>query len=266
MRNHFLRAATGKKLWTPAQITTALWLDAADTSTINLNGSTVSQWNDKSGNSKNALQATESQQPTYSATSFLGKPGITTDGVSDSLIIAGLSSQISNQTHGVYWVFLRVANISVAYQPSVAVYSTNGSIDIGSLHYVKSDSSGASYPYFNNPVANSYDGSGTYVNNTGNIMAFQANTAGTAWQVHKDGTVEGTTSGIATPSSSAINGYVLGKQINPLRHSNFTFAEMVMVQSTSVDTRQRIEGYLAHKWGLTANLPASHPYKSAAPT
>jgi hypothetical protein len=30
--------------------------------------------------------------------------------------------------------------------------------------------------------------------------------------------------------------------------------------------REKIEGYLAHKWGLTANLPVSHPYKSSAPT
>jgi hypothetical protein len=30
--------------------------------------------------------------------------------------------------------------------------------------------------------------------------------------------------------------------------------------------REKIEGYLAHKWGLTANLPAAHPYKSLAPT
>ena len=30
-------------------------------------------------------------------------------------------------------------------------------------------------------------------------------------------------------------------------------------------TRNRIEGYLAHKWGLTSNLPASHPYKNTAP-
>ncbi len=25
-------------------------------------------------------------------------------------------------------------------------------------------------------------------------------------------------------------------------------------------------GYLAHKWGLEANLPSDHPYKSTAPT
>jgi hypothetical protein len=27
-----------------------------------------------------------------------------------------------------------------------------------------------------------------------------------------------------------------------------------------------MEGYLAHKWGIQANLPAAHPYYSAAPT
>lgn len=29
--------------------------------------------------------------------------------------------------------------------------------------------------------------------------------------------------------------------------------------------RRKAEGYLAHKYGLAANLPATHPYKSAAP-
>ncbi len=28
---------------------------------------------------------------------------------------------------------------------------------------------------------------------------------------------------------------------------------------------EQAEGYIAHKWGLTANLPVSHPYKSVAP-
>ena len=29
---------------------------------------------------------------------------------------------------------------------------------------------------------------------------------------------------------------------------------------------EQAEGYIAHKWGLTASLPVSHPYKSTAPT
>jgi hypothetical protein len=29
--------------------------------------------------------------------------------------------------------------------------------------------------------------------------------------------------------------------------------------------RQKLEGYLAHKWGLGANLPVDHPYKTVGP-
>jgi hypothetical protein len=30
--------------------------------------------------------------------------------------------------------------------------------------------------------------------------------------------------------------------------------------------REKIEGYLAWKWGLQSTLPPNHPYKTAAPT
>jgi hypothetical protein len=42
-----------------------MWLDAADASTIVLNGSTVSQWSDKSGNGRHAVQATAANQPAW---------------------------------------------------------------------------------------------------------------------------------------------------------------------------------------------------------
>ena len=29
--------------------------------------------------------------------------------------------------------------------------------------------------------------------------------------------------------------------------------------------RQKLEGYAAHKWGVSANLPAAHPYKTTPP-
>jgi len=36
--------------------------------------------------------------------------------------------------------------------------------------------------------------------------------------------------------------------------------------SLSTSDRQKIEGYLAHKWGLEGNLPSGHPYKTQKPT
>lgn len=67
-----------KTAWTPAELGAdlALWLDADDVSTITLNGSNVAQWDDKSGNNRHAVQATASNQPAYSATEFNGMPAV----------------------------------------------------------------------------------------------------------------------------------------------------------------------------------------------
>jgi hypothetical protein len=34
----------------------------------------------------------------------------------------------------------------------------------------------------------------------------------------------------------------------------------------STTNREKVEGYLAHKWELTGNLPGAHPYKTTPPT
>jgi hypothetical protein len=46
---------------------------------------------------------------------------------------------------------------------------------------------------------------------------------------------------------------------------NGAIGELIIAQSTNVVLQQKIEGYLAHKWGLEVNLPTNHPYKSSAP-
>lgn len=50
------------QLWSPIQLSPALWLDAADSSTITI-ATGVSQWNDKSGNGRNVSQSTPAAQP-----------------------------------------------------------------------------------------------------------------------------------------------------------------------------------------------------------
>jgi hypothetical protein len=47
---------------------------------------------------------------------------------------------------------------------------------------------------------------------------------------------------------------------------NAHVGEILMLPYPSDVNRQKLEGYLAHKWGLTANLPGGHPYKTVGPT
>ena len=56
-----------------------LWLDASDTSTVTLNGTTVSEWRSKSG-SIALVQSTASAQPTLTNSYYAGRSALTFDG------------------------------------------------------------------------------------------------------------------------------------------------------------------------------------------
>jgi hypothetical protein len=252
--------------WTPANISTVFWLDAADSSTITI-ATGVATWADKSGNSVNATQATTTLQPSYSATAFPGSlPGVLFDGVDDIMDISTIAMR--NQTHGVYWVFSRSGAGTGAdgYRTIIGGRASTGTgTDRGALHYIKNANDfGASYPFFQGPTTVNYDLTAgiPYSNSTGNVMAFQSNTTG--WGVWRNGTLEGTTNTIVTPDATNV-GYSIGGQYNTQRRMHGVMGELIMVETTDTTTRQKIEGYLAHKWGLTSNLPVDHPYKSVAP-
>ena len=44
------------------------------------------------------------------------------------------------------------------------------------------------------------------------------------------------------------------------------FMELMIFNSNDANLAIKAEGYLAHKWSLTGNLPDDHPYKSSAPS
>jgi hypothetical protein len=58
----------------------------------------------------------------------------------------------------------------------------------------------------------------------------------------------------------------IGKQRSFDPTLNGKIGEIVVMDSVSSTDREKMEGYLAHKWGLTSNLPSDHPYKTLWPT
>jgi len=89
----FLAAAAG---FTPLTLSPALWLDAADASTITSSGSPakVSQWNDKSGNLRHAKQSTSANQPVT---------GSTTQNSRNVISFTASSSQFMTTDNGFDW-------------------------------------------------------------------------------------------------------------------------------------------------------------------
>ena len=72
-------------------------------------------------------------------------------------------------------------------------------------------------------------------------------------------TVSGTAFRVDYPSSYKFPMYING---NPYGNDNSDIAEFIHFnRDLTREQRQQVEGYLAQKWGLTANLPSSHPYR-----
>jgi hypothetical protein len=250
-------------LWTPSQITTALWLDASDNSTITLNGSTVSQWNDKSGNDRHAVQATAGQQPTLTAAGLNGLDVLTMDG-GDHMITSNVFTSASDVT-----VFL-VHKATTIDSTGNAVFALQNGLDNsnGYLHCLaRSDISNHFRSFFTT------DSAGSNATNQAPPTDF---TTG-VWRVTEH-------SRSATAARFGISGVV--SEISASGQCNFTSAKgiigcyfslnyewigqiafvMVVPSYLGTEDRQICEGYIHWHFGLQGNLAADHPYKSAAPT
>lgn len=249
-------------LWTPAQLTTALWLDAADTSTITQSGGTVSQWNDKSGNNRHVSQAISSRQPAYSTTGLNSKPTIDFDGTDDFLKNAAFQPAGAISC---FLVFNRDSNtgVFVNTQRTGGILEVAGNFGAG-YRDVTFTATGAMSPALGFNIAGGgtsqniifgiqYDGSGS------TVADFTARLNGDNQAIVNSGNL-----GYVSSETGFSIG---GRPVQNVGYYNGRISELIFIQSQAplLDV-QKIEGYLAHKWDLTANLPADHPYKSAAPT
>ena len=118
--------------WTPADLGSSslgLWLDAGDAGTITLNGSTVSQWNDKSGNNRHVAQATATKQPLYANNILNGLSAVSFDGSDDSLFASAATITLSQPVHRfIACKFLTKTSKSVVFDSNASpgFFSTTG--------------------------------------------------------------------------------------------------------------------------------------------
>jgi hypothetical protein len=259
-------SSAGQLPWTPAQITTALWLDASDVATITTISGAVSEWRDKSGNARHATQGNAAFRPVNTANTINLLPVVTFDGVNDFMDV--VSTFLQGQTQiNLFYVFSRYgAGTGDTYKPEVTPLVSN-STNQGSFHYVKnSNDLAASYPLTTIGGWSAYDlSSGTaYSTNAPELIGF--NVLSGTWRVYRNGTQEGSDGSVGSAPTPIIIGLRLAQQQTPLRTSNIGIGELLVAFNSTDAQREIIEGYFAHKWGTAANLPSGHPYKNAAPT
>jgi hypothetical protein len=130
--------ASSRSKFTPASITgLKAWYDAADTSSISLSGSDVTQWNDKSANAYNLTQGTSARRPSSGVNTLNGRNVITFGG--DDILVASTAAD---------WKFLHDSSKAtwfiVCYFDTVQEYDSmlntaDGSTQIGMYFYRLND-------------------------------------------------------------------------------------------------------------------------------
>jgi len=241
----------GSTVWSPSPTTTALWLDASDAGSITLTGTTVSEWRDKSVNKRNASQATAANQPTLTAAALNGKPVLTFDGSTDFMAID--LDFLAGVSHSAF----------IVTKPTVfsnLFGAANGSQAANSLHVGFNGNN-----YRMNFWANDFGPvrSGNFIAESANLVNY-AWVTGTGKQIFANGKSEGSNTNAGTIGTMSGGGRIGRTTGHPFFGGDI--AEMIFLTGTvATAEREMMEGYLAHKWGLTAHLPAAHPYKATAP-
>lgn len=250
--------------WTPADLGAdlALWLDATDTDTITLNGSNVSQWSDKSGNEKHVIQTIATRQPQYLTNN---SPTINFDGIDDYLESESLALTVAGDD--IPFSVLAVLNytergvvqraINFGSTTDATVFHTVLGLDSTGLYSRQITQRRATDTLQGMTATGSITNTNSIV---GNVFT------GAEGSLYLDGSLSIT--GAQNTAAFFPNTFTIGalKRTFISDYSQMAMYEIVLVSSViTITNRQKLEGYLAHKWGLTANLPSDHPYKTVAP-
>jgi len=256
---YLIYAALKRELWTPTQLTPAVWLDAADSATITLNGSTVSQWNDKSGNARHASQASAANQPTYTASAYAGKPALTFDGVNDNLEVNYIYSGDKATIYAVVsrlgggsteqWVFSSYGGANGT--PLVApMWTTGAGTNEWATYSTTFLPNGAELPTDGTPFA----------------LGLVSDISGSVLDAFTNGTRSAQHATSARYTGGGARNFIGAELNGASRFLSGRVSEIIQTETVlSTTDRQKLEGYLAWKWGLQGNLPIGHPYKNFPP-
>ena len=229
----------------PTSITgCALWLDAADSSTIT-GTSPVTQWRDKSVNN---YSMTYTGSPTYRTTAALNNLGCVT--------FNGTTS-FNSGTDTMYW-----SGFSISQPFTVFVVCTKRLSSNANFSFVLEPStSSGSVILYGGLELKMYAGSADQYTNP--ILTFVANSTYVYSAVFNGASSLLAYAGNATsslnPGTASWPGLYLGRDWGGTYDSG-DYGEIIFYSGAlSTNQRQQVEGYLAQKWGLKSSLPVGHP-------
>lgn len=248
--------AASSSAWTPSDLTDLWGWWKADAITNKSDGDSVGTWSDSSGNSRDMTLASggtsvyktsiQNGKPIvrltnkeYSTGSVIDDcPSITMAAVLEKDVAAGTTGYVSGSdgtTTNRSFIYGTISGdtlLFITYGSSTYDYRPSHTWNDGAFKVIctrSNHSSGTFVATVNGTETNNVTGLGT-----GNL--------------------------VSTPTTTYIGaGAGVGNHYGD-------YAEVILIKgAVTNDEMDKLEGYLAHKWGLEGNLPSGHPYKSAAP-
>jgi len=263
--------------WDPSDsVTTSFHIDAADTSSYSLSGSNVSSITDKAGNFSITVNGTptrvSSALNSLNVWDFSGSSEDfttsdeqnVTDGSGNHWAIGVFLADTVDDTQDSFYSFEN-NTVSSGSKRDYAVSAGNssafnGELDLDGLSSNRISSTIGNLEAFDSAVSlDAFHIVGTIFNKTGNQISTR---------------VDG--SNAFTPVNDYDNAINQNQDIRVMRNRanerlDGRLAEFFVVGAlpgtggTDITEFEKAEGYLAHKWGLTANLPSDHPFKNVSP-
>lgn len=242
----------------------SLWLDAADTSTITLSGSQVTQWRDKSPSAYTFTQSTSSDRPTSGLTTINGRNVLDFDGTDSLLSTASAST----------WTFLHDGTKTTQFYVVKRNATSNGTNVLASTNHAGASAAIAAHMFINDTT--NYPGMNIHNGTSGDAVVRLDSTATTAIGTNttlityatdpgngtvgdrakvyvNTGSAIGNNTWGQTPSSSTPNGSLLIGDLGPGIYVGLKgkFAEIIIFPFQLTTTqRNSVRDYLIGKWGI----------------
>jgi len=260
------RAAQRNRFLPPQYSNCVLWLDAADTSSITRSGTSVTQWNDKSGVGNHVVSGNITGTLTYTTRT------VSTSG--SSYFFAPVSTQRATNTNFQLFMVYTWLNSSTNTNQALWGGDQGGWNRLQLLNFpgLTGDSYILSWGNQNSgtaPNGLSYTGL-----NTASQIIYHASyngftTDGSALYINGNNQGNFTDSASAgSPNPILTNTWfsAIGPETGGQYPSQIAFNEIIIYTTTlTTNQRQQIEGYLAWKWGLKNSIGRGHPFFLSPP-
>lgn len=256
-RAYSLVVEAGAPAWSPADLGAglALWLDASDATTVDLDlSNNVEEWRDKSGNGRHYTQGTAGSRPGVNTTAF---PHDAFDFSGGKFLSNTTNPPTTGTTGTVMGCVFRRSSAGTHTIP----LGSNAAATGYPYYWFSNDQHFADLGGTGNPNSNTNAGDTA----TGNFVVVTTRLSGTPnadKTIRKDGTPLALTGGMACASQPM---QLVGRRQSQSTSDLLCEIILVIGDPLSQADWERIEGYLAHKWGTASKLPGGHPYKSAPP-